>query len=223
VAARERKELLRSLPYLKVVAPALLQSSVVIKLDGAALDAARLGVELAVDPGEHVIEVSAADGTKSEVRVTLQAREHKNVVLSPVGVAAARIETTQAAPQDGEGGGKETTAGAASPPYLAYAALGVGLVGVGVGSVAGMRALDHKRAVDDECKGAACSSLGKDEADAGKTAALVSTVGFGVGAVGLGAALVLLLTHGSEPASGRGRPRVMVSFPPRSIAVTGGF
>ena len=97
VAERERSALVKRLPYLKIVAPEVLQSRAVIKLDGVVLDRARLGVELAVDPGEHVIGVAGADGTANEVRVALLPREHKSVVLSPVGVTMARIETTQMA------------------------------------------------------------------------------------------------------------------------------
>jgi len=154
VAERERSALLGKVPYLRIVATALLQGSAVIKLDGVALDQARLGVELPVDPGEHLIQVVAADGTSSEVRVSLAAQEHKSVVLSPVGVAAARVETTQRAPAPER---KSVAESEPSPPIAAYVALGVGILGVGVGSVAGVRALDHKGAVDDECDGTACS------------------------------------------------------------------
>lgn len=219
VAERERRSLLRKLPHLKVVATAQLQTSATIKLDGAPLDPARLGVELPVDPGEHLIEVAAADGTSNEVRVTLANGEHKSVVLSPVGMAAARVETTRAATPPVDDGAREEAS--ESSPTAAYVALGVGLVGVGVGGVAGMRALDHKSVVDDECAGAACSERGKEQADAGKTAALVSTIGFGVGAAGLTTALILFFTSSGETTSGSSR--VAVQLTPRSVGVLGAF
>ncbi len=219
VAESERKALLNKLPYLRIVATDQLRSSAEIRLDGVALDETRLSGEVPVDPGEHVIEVRSRDGTSNQVRVTLAEREHKSVVLSPVGPAQLRVETdTPARASD------QPRSGPGSTPVAAYVALGVGLVGVGLGSVAGVRALDHKSIVNDECDGPACTSRGKEEADAGKTAALVSTIGFGVGAAGLGTALVLYLTRdGGAGARGQGKSRLVVGLTPRSVELSGAF
>ena len=56
-----------------------------------------------------------------------------------------------------------------------------------------MMAIGKKSVVKDECNGTSCTAPGLNAADAGKRDALVSTIGFGVGLVALGAGLVLVL------------------------------
>jgi tetratricopeptide (TPR) repeat protein len=93
-----------------------------------------------------------------------------------------------------------------SDKTIPYVLGGIGIAGLAVGSVVGVMALSKKSTVDDECEGAACSSAGKDAADSGRSLAMVSNVGFGVGVAGLTAAVVMLVTkpktEGAEHARG---------------------
>ena len=83
---------------------------------------------------------------------------------------------------------------------------GVGIAGAVVGGVAGVMTLQKKSIANDECDDALkiCSAEGKDANDAGRTLGAISTVGFVVGALGLGAGAYFLLTDpgGKETALG---------------------
>jgi hypothetical protein len=73
---------------------------------------------------------------------------------------------------------------------LAWVALGIGGAGLVASAVAGGLALSKKSTIDAECgKGgdeAACSAEGKAAADSAQTLALISTLSFAVGIVGIG-------------------------------------
>jgi hypothetical protein len=78
---------------------------------------------------------------------------------------------------------------------------GVGIAGVLVGTVAGILVFSKKSTVEDECVGLDCSPKGVEAASSGKTLAMVSNVGFGVGVAGLAVGAILLLTGSSSEAA----------------------
>jgi hypothetical protein len=71
-----------------------------------------------------------------------------------------------------------------------------------VRAITGAMSMGKKTTVDANCVGPACNTEGKSAADSGKALGTVSTVGFGVGLAGLGAAAVLWLTAAPASASG---------------------
>jgi hypothetical protein len=77
---------------------------------------------------------------------------------------------------------------------------GVGVVGVGVGITAGILALGKKSTANSQCDDARqiCSQEGHDAASSGRTLAAVSTVGWIVGALGVGAGVYLVLTSSGD-------------------------
>ena len=89
----------------------------------------------------------------------------------------------------------------------AYAVLGIGAVGLGVGTVFGILALGKKSDLDSACANKHCAPAQQDTIDSGKTFGIVSTVGLAVGAVGVGVGAVLLLTSGpGSPSARAGKP-----------------
>jgi hypothetical protein len=81
-----------------------------------------------------------------------------------------------------------------------WTALGVGAAGVVVGTVFGLRALSLKEERDKECPTATCTTDKGVELDQdARTASTWSTVGFVVGAAGLGTATVLFLAQPKRP------------------------
>ena len=78
------------------------------------------------------------------------------------------------------------------------------------GAVAGLLTLQQKTVNDDECFDATqrCTAEGRDAADTGRMLGAISTTGFVVGAVGLGAAAYLLLTEPKDPTSARLRASI---------------
>ena len=83
---------------------------------------------------------------------------------------------------------------------LAYVFGGVGLVGLAVGGVAGAIVLSKKSTSNEECRDdlKLCSQRGADANDSGRAVGVVSTTGFVVGALGLGAGAYFLLTSDSS-------------------------
>ena len=72
----------------------------------------------------------------------------------------------------------------------------VGIVGIGVGAGFGVAALGNKSTVDSNCFGAkGCKQPGVDASSAGRTNAIASDVGFGVGGALFAAGILLVLTH----------------------------
>jgi hypothetical protein len=99
---------------------------------------------------------------------------------------------------------------------------GIGAAGLIVGGVAGSFAINHAATVRRECDGPACRNVeGKEAADAGKRAALVSTVGFGVGIAGLATGIILFVA--SSPSTSRNSGRLALNVSPRSVALSGVF
>ncbi len=164
-----------------------------IEVDGVKLGAAAMGVPLPLNPGDHAV-VAHAPGRQDRT-YAVRVAEGTNVDLTiaagdaPPSREAARPTPPQAAPVT-------TTSPARA---IGWASLIVGGVGVGVGAVTGIVALDLASQVKDRCASHVCPSQNDvDTAKTGSTLATVSTVGFGVGIVGvaLGAVLLLRGDHG---------------------------
>jgi hypothetical protein len=80
-----------------------------------------------------------------------------------------------------------------------WSTLGVGVAGVAVGTAFGLRSLSLKKDRDAECPTSTCTSIKGVELDEdARTVATWSTVGFVVGAAGLGSATALFLTQPSK-------------------------
>jgi len=78
---------------------------------------------------------------------------------------------------------------------LGYVAAGVGAIGVAVGSVYGLKAISKNNDSRAECRtDTLCSAKGVSLRDEAFNAASASTIGFGVGAIGLVTGVLLLVT-----------------------------
>jgi hypothetical protein len=169
----------------------------VVRLGEVELARATIGVEMPLDPGKHEIVISAAGFSEKRETIELAEGERRTVPVAP-GPKEADSSTLDPGPPPDSGGSSDKT--------LAYVLGGVGIAGVVVGGVAGVMTLQKKSVADDECDDALkiCSQEGKDANDAGRTLGTVSTIGFVVGAIGLGAGAYFLLSDsgGKETALG---------------------
>jgi len=186
------------IPKLTLKLPSGAPSDVVVIRNGTRLGKATFGVALPVDPGEQVVVVELADGSRNEQRITLAKGDQRELVLelptpaeapAPAPAPAAKAETRVEAAS----GGSSNT--------LAWVLGGVGVAGIAVGSVTGAMVLGKKSTIDDHCNGNKCDQEGLDAADSAKSLGLVSTIGFGVGVAGLAVATVLLVTGKSDDAA----------------------
>ncbi len=187
--------------------PAEIPAGLTVKLDDRTLGVASLGVAMAVDPGDHTVQLDAP-GYKSatkkfqvgaeadQVSVELPALEKapEQAASNPTpatGAAGAGPAKTTLPPEadHGTGGGSLKTIG--------FVVGGVGIVSVGVGAVFGLMASSQANSAKNDktlCPNKVCTPAGRKEIDAAKTKALVSTIGIGVGVAALAAGTVLVLT-----------------------------
>jgi hypothetical protein len=213
VAERERAQLYARVPRLKLVLDAR-ASAAEVTLNGAVLPSSSVGVELAVDPGEQLIEERSRNGKVFTQRISLAERESKLVRLEP--------DTTSGAGASGPSADASLAGGRAAGHALPYVFGGVGVAGLVVGAIAGGLAMGEASTVKDQCAGPACSPDGKRAAERGRAEALASTIGFGVGLAGIAAGVVLLTTsEGRKPVPQSAR--VELRLTPRSIAFKGQF
>ena len=219
-AQRERQRILPEVPYLTIVMAADAVRTSTVRRDGEVLPETALGVEVAVDPGEHAIDFEGADGTHAQQRVVLAKREHKTIVVGFAKPSQAvpvmpRREERPLPPKLYE---RKVT------PWI-YVTGGVGVAGLLTGSIAGLLAFNDKSAVNDLCNGSACTASGKDAADAARLEATVSTVGFGVGLAGVIATAIVYIADSGQAQASTTRPRhwSVVATSPTTFGVGGEF
>ncbi len=169
--------------------------------DAVDLGAASLGVALPVDPGRHLVVVTAPDHLERRYDVEVPegqttklavAAGEKRLPAPPPAVAPGPKKAPDAeAPAD-------RTESSGSTRTLGFVVAGAGALGVAVGSVTGILALKKKSDMLDDCEKVGdryqCGSSGLDAADSGRTLATVSTVAFAVGAVGIAGGVWLILS-----------------------------
>jgi hypothetical protein len=210
-------------PQLTVTLPAGAPKGTVVKRDGIELGAASLGAPLPVDPGEHVITTQVPGGREHAVRVVIAMREKKTVQLEVrMPVEQAEGVGRQVSGVGGQGSAEAGQGAGAGRRTAAYVACGIGAAGLLVGAVTGVMSLGKKGTVDENCTGTVCSGAGKEAGESGRTLADVSTVGFAVGALGLGTAAVLWLTaRGSQGEAKARRWEPVVAAGPGGDAALG--
>jgi len=192
--AQERAEkLLPRLPHLRVVVERDAAGAPDVFLDGRKLGDGSLGADLPVDPGPHRLDASRTGAETWSERFDVQegaSRELRVPVLTRRAKSAPKptpVVSTEPAP----------SARAPSLRPLAIGAGVLGLAGLGVGTVFGIRYLGQRSDGLATCEGTRCTAEGLTELDHARTSSLVSTVGFAVGAVAAAACVTLIVL---EPA-----------------------
>lgn len=246
-ARRELEDVERKLARLtlKVEGPA--RDHVRASLNGQPLSTALIGLPFASDPGSHVLEVSADGYDSQKLEVSLKEGGSQELVVtltpalgaapaSPSPAAAAAPDTAEASTQYGSAETDSTSADAGGALRTgAYVAFGVGVVGVGLGTLFLVQRGNSQSEADaafDACAagGSSCNDRGAidriadldDEAASQGTLAVVSYV---AGGVGLATGVALYLLSGSERTSQEARvtPRVAPYFAGTTAGVVGRF
>jgi hypothetical protein len=170
--------------------------------DGAPLGTGDLGVPRRVDPGRHVIEVRAPgdEGPTSRSEVMVEPGSRAVITVpAPVraGAPPAPISVQREAPApDARRGDTQR--------WVGIGVGAAGILGLGVGAVAGALAISDAGTVDDDCgDDHVCNTQGgKDAAHRAQDTALVSTIGFVAGAVLLATGITVWITapRANDPA-----------------------
>jgi serine/threonine-protein kinase len=215
--ARERAALLAprlSKLVVNVPAASRVQGLEIVR-DGAVIGTAQWGLAIPLDVGEHTVEAKAPgyETWKSSVPVTGEG------TTSQISVPAlVRSETPSVPPPHPASAAGQSSEGLGTQKVVALVAGGVGVVGLAVGGVFGLKAVSNKKDADPYCSGGDCTdprgvTAGNDAHAAGNAA----TVGLVVGAVGLAAGLTLWFTAPKE------QPATQVGFGLGTVQVRGAW
>lgn len=191
-----------------------------IKVTGAPIDAVKVTVDDAVvppkllelprptDPGSHTVTATApgyvsatqsvtlTEGGAGEVTLALEADAPKTTVETKEPPKTIAKDAPPPTPRP------DTSKG---PSTLTWVAFGVGGVGLIAGGILGAVAVSKKSKLDDACPTAnTCSPKSDSDIASLKTTANLSTVGFVIGAIGVGVGAVLLFTTKKSDAVARG-------------------
>lgn len=160
-----------------------------LRVDGVEVETSMAGIE--VDPGQHRVEATVS-GRNVVRNVTVTEGARRRVRLSPAAPLAPRKVSPRATD-------------APKSSALPWVAFGVGAAGLAVGTVAGLMAMSQSEAIKSDCQGNVCPSRLEDDGRSAETTALVSTVGFAVAGVGIGAGVLFLALEPSASGSGDAR------------------
>jgi hypothetical protein len=206
-----------------------------VSVDGTAIPSVMIGIAQPVDPGEHKVTAVATGKRAQPQSVTLKEGERSaltlklesdpNAVAPAVPAAAAAPGAAPGAAPPAPGAVPADAAGAAGTPtsdqgvssgssgmrIASYAALGVGAIGLGVGTVFMLSAkskFDDSNALYDKCpvvmgKHVCGESQAKieDLDSEGSSARTLGIVGFAVGGVGLATGITLLVLSSGQSSS----------------------
>lgn len=157
-----------------------------IKRDGTVLGEGAYGTAVYVDPGTHVIEATAPDHEPWTQKAEIASKDKLTVTVPKLREIPKPVPPPPPPPP--------------APPGLGVArwtALGLGAVGVlglGIGSWAGLRAMSLDDRSKAHCAGNVCDREGFDLRNDALGAGKLSTLGFAVGAVLVGSGAVLWFT-----------------------------
>jgi len=194
--------------HLNVAAPSDVKPEAT--LDGDAISPAVIGTDYPVDPGDHVIKATAPGYLETSKQFSMKEAEKKDISLTlekdpnapKTPPPTANGQGNPAMPtNDGGPRGKVDLSPESRTNVPAYAAFAIGIVGLAVGTVSGLIFLKDASDLETNCPDKKCPSSHSGDLSTTKQWGTISTVGFGVGAAGIIAGVVLLIAAPSSSAS----------------------
>jgi hypothetical protein len=167
-----------------------------VSMDGQVLSERFEGSALSIDPGEHTFLFEVAGQPSVQKQFVIREGEkdrRERIVIGPIEPAAVPAAST----------GQEQEHGLGTQKILAIVAAGVGVVGVGVGTVFGVQAISKHNDAAQACPNLCADQAGVAMWSDAQSAGNLSTAGFVVGAVGLVGAAILWLTAKSPHGGGQ--------------------
>jgi hypothetical protein len=163
-----------------------------VTMDGAEVSPALVGVAHPADPGPHTFHAAAPGWASDDVKVTLVEGSKEDVTLDLKRALVAGGPPTL--PAAGAEGSAMRTAG--------WIALGVGVIGAGVGTFFVVKNHSKRSDADDLCGSGVCPAANRAQITSldksADSAATLAWVGYGVGLAGAGVGATLLFLAGSH-------------------------
>jgi hypothetical protein len=184
------------------VSPAADIEGTQVSVDRRPLRRPAWGTAMPIDPGTHVIEARAPGKKEWRAEIVVQAEADVATALVPawedeVAPVAAPSPTPAEVPP-----GPPRALSSTSGRTAALVTGGIGVTGLVIGSIFGLRAIAKHDEGKDACT-MPCSTSLVSLNDSAKTAADVSTVAFAAGVVALGVGAYLWFTAASPDAKAR--------------------
>jgi hypothetical protein len=204
------------LAYLTIVVPAAAHlPELVVRRAGSVIGADAYGVPLPTDPGGVSIEASSPGYNPFVATVTLAVRDHRTLTIPEL---VKKPESSAPAPSspDAQRLGQKPTdpvpvapltpaePGPSASRVAAYSLGALGIVGIGVGSYFGIKAIQQNRAAKDQhqCSGDTCPDRqGLASTDDALNAARVSSVAFAAGGGLLALGIVVYVLSPNQSAA----------------------
>ena len=181
-----------------------------------------LGTAVPVDPGDHLVEVSAPGKKKWSKPVDV--RPGAQIVVE---LPELEADSSSAASGVATSGDYATSSGnrGSSQKIVAAAVGGVGVVGLVLGSVFGLKASSNWSDAKSQCTNYpnGCSEEGVRLGDDAKGAATVSTIGFAVGVAGIAGGAILWFTAPSGSRERASADSLGVGFDGQKFVLRGAF
>lgn len=194
LATERAAKLEKELPRLIIEVPASVEG-LRVEVDGQNL--ASFGTALPIDPGEHLITVTAPGHSPWETTITV-AKGAGTDTLSVPALTPSKPEGN-ADSASGDAGIDIGPSGASTQRTVGFVVGGIGLVSLAAGGYFGLQAQSKAKDADEHCSGKFCTPEGLEGHDDAERAALFSTIGFGVGIAGIAAGTLLILTAKPTP------------------------
>ena len=224
-------ELAQLEPQLPYVAVSVKNPSgqVEVKMDGAVVPPALLGLMHPVDPGQHQFQASNGQSSSEVVTTDVKPTTRHNVELvlgaanAPIPAVATTPEQTPVAPPPtSDGSGKTNGLRIGS-----YAAFGVGAAGLAVGTVFLVQYLGTKDDADKICPTSTCppekqAEQKSKDSDAASQGTL-AVVGYAVGGVGIAAGVTLFILSSGSKKSAALEPGIRPYIGYQTAGVVGRF
>ena len=205
ISLSQKQRLGPLMPFLTVVLASSVPEGTRVHRDKLELSGPALGLALPVDPGVHQLVLSPPDQPEVKITISISVGEKKTVTLDvpPLEPPKPPEQTSVAPPKEVPPppvvsppsntvpslGKDKPTGGNRS---IVFVVGGVGVAALGVGAVTGLMAWSTKETIEAHCDGPACrDTAGLNAAERGQNLALASTVGFGVGVLGIATGVVL--------------------------------
>jgi hypothetical protein len=225
-AKQELAALEPRIPMLKVVVKGADPKQVKVTIDGAEVPSQMIGIARPVDPGAREVAATAPGFAAEPRKVTLAegAKETVELELVADGSAPAPGDGGAAAAGSGEVTADPGAGGGDGLRIASYAAFGVGVVGLGLGTLFALQSSGKRKDADALCEGG-CPVEKKAEVndlyDQAGSKQTLATVGFIAGGVGVAAGVTLFLLSGKKSKPSAARVTPWVGY--QAAGVTGTF
>ena len=199
--ARERAQKVEPrLSHLTITAK---ESGIEIRRDDVVIDDAALGTQIPIDAGSHTITARAA-GKKTWTKTLSVLEAQSESITIPAldedpNHESQETGTTPPKPADPDNPAPAKSGGSGLRTG-SYVALGLGVVGVGVGTYFGIQTFSNWSSAQPLCPRNVCDSGGVTLADKAKNDGNISTVAFVIGGVFVATGAVLFIVSPSSNA-----------------------